>query len=265
MPLSTLLMEVNVDYNAIAHVYDHRYEREEYPGLEEALATFIGDDPTGILEVGCGTGHWLAWLAQRGFSALAGLDPSAGMLAVAATKVRGADLRQGRAEHMPWHDASFDRVVCVNALQHFGDQPRFVAEARRVLQPGGGLITFGLDPHAGTDRWTVYDFFDGTLETDMRRYPPTGRIRGWLSAAGFAGARTFVAMHRPVQMPARAALAAGYLDRAATSQLTLLSDDVYEDGIARIRRRADQAERRGETFAVLSDLRLYATVAWVQT
>jgi SAM-dependent methyltransferase len=255
---------VNVNYDAIARRYDRRYERNDYGGVEAALVDFVGDDPTrSILEVGCGTGHWLGRLARRGFDTMAGVDPSSEMLAVAATKVGAADLRQGRAESLPWPDAAFDRVLCVNSLHHFDDQPRFVAEARRVLRQGGGLITFGIDPHTGTDHWAVYDHFDGTLEADRRRYPPAATIRELLSTAGFTGVRTFVAEHTRTRIPARTALAAGYLDRAAASQLTLLSDAAYRQGIARIARHAAEAERQGETFTLRADMRLYATVAWV--
>jgi ubiquinone/menaquinone biosynthesis C-methylase UbiE len=253
-----------VDYDAIAHDYDLRYEREDYADVENALVTFVGDDPTcRVLEVGCGTGHWLARLAHQGATNLAGLDRSAQMLAIARSKVADADLREGDASDLPWRDASVDRVICVHALHHFADKPAFIAEARRVLGPGGGIFTVGLDPHVGADRWIVYDVFDGTLEADRRRYPPTATIRAWLTAAGFVGATTSVAMRHSVRMAAGTALDSGYLDRHATSQLTLLSEEAYRDGIARVMARVHDAEAQGETFEVRADLRVYATVAWI--
>lgn len=254
----------HVDYDAIAHDYDRRYEREEHAGIARTLQKFVGDHSGHrVLEVGCGTGYWLARLSELGFAGLAGVDPSLHMLARAQARTSGCDLRHGRAEHLPWQDASFDRVYCINALHHFEDKPRFIAEARRVLQAAGGLLSIGLDPHIGSDRWTVYDCFDGTLETDRRRYPPTTHIRSWMAATGFERASTFVAMHTAVRIPARDALDSGYLDRAATSQLTLLPTHVYEDGIARIWQRIWDAEDRGDTFSVHADLTLYATVGWV--
>ncbi len=79
-----------------------------------------------------------------------------------------AALAHGRAEHLPWRDAAFHRVVCINALHHFGDPLAFLQEARRVLHPGGAVMTIGLDPHTGLDQWCIYDYFEGTLAIDKR-------------------------------------------------------------------------------------------------
>lgn len=258
-------MDHHVDYDAIAGEYDRRYVHEQHQGVERTIADFVGDDATQrILEVGCGTGHWLEWLSRRGFDDLAGLDASLGMLAVAQAKQTGAELRHGDASDVPWPRGSFDRVLCVNALHHFGDQSAFVREARRVLSGTGALITFGLDPHVGADRWAIYDLFEGALAADRRRYPSAAAIRRWMTAAGFTRAETFVAMHAPGRMPARDALDTGYFDRSRTSQLTILSDDDYARGLARIERQIDAADRRDETFEIVSDLRVYATVGWVR-
>ena len=254
-----------MDYDAVAHRYDRRYEGTDYRGVGTALEDFFGDEPTRrVLELGCGTGHWLALLAQRGFVNLAGLDVSSRMLAIAAAKVRHADLRREAAEQPSWNDATFDRVFCVNALHHFRDRPLVVARVRRLLRQGGGFLTVGLDPSVGTDQWPVYDYFDGALEADGRRYPSAATIRAWLTAAGFAEVRTWEAARLRRQMPAREVLAAGYLDRGATSQLTLLSDDAYREGIARLTRSADEADRRGGTLVLRSDLHLYGTVGWIR-
>lgn len=256
-------MSGRVDYDAIAGAYDRRYARNTYAGVEQALVAFAGDDPRHrVLEVGCGTGHWLSVLARRGLDDLAGLDASAGMLAVAADKV-DADLREGDAARLPWADATFDRVFCVNALHHFADKPGFVAAARRVLRAGGGLFTVGLDPHTGTDRWVIYDLFDGALDADRRRYPATATLRAWMDDAGFTRTASFVAQHRPGRRPARAALEQGWLDKASTSQLMLLTDEAYDRGMARVWDRIHAAERSGGTFELYADLRLYATVGWV--
>lgn len=255
-------MTQHVDYDAIAGDYDRRYERNDYAGVEQALREFVGDHDARVLDVGCGTGHWLARLADLGFTNLTGIDQSLHMLARAQARTSGCDLRHGRAEHLPWPDATFDRLYCVNALHHFDDRSGFITQARRVLRTGGGLANIGMDAHVGSDRWTVYDCFDGTLEADKRRYPPTTDIRSWMTAAGFERASTFVAMHMTTRMPARDALDCGYLDHSATSQLTLLSTQAYEDGITRIWQHIWDSEDRGETFYVYADLNLYATVAW---
>jgi ubiquinone/menaquinone biosynthesis C-methylase UbiE len=252
-----------VDYDAVSTDYDQRYDRDGYAGVADALATFVGDGDGGVLEVGCGTGHWLAWLTGHGIGGLAGIDASAGMLAKASAKVDDADLRHGRAEDLPWPDASFARVFAINALHHFDDQRRAIREMRRVSSSGGAMLTIGLDPHTGLDTWAIYDHFAGARETDLRRYSPTARIRRWMADAGFRRSETFVAMHRPGSIDARRAQAEGRLHRHATSQLTLLSDDAYEAGIARITDRIASAEARGGTLLLRSDLRVHATIGWV--
>jgi ubiquinone/menaquinone biosynthesis C-methylase UbiE len=82
-----------VDYDAVSTDYDQRYDRDGHAGVADALTTFVDTGAGGVLEVGCGTGHWLAWLAERGADRLAGIDASADMLAKAAAKVDDAHLR----------------------------------------------------------------------------------------------------------------------------------------------------------------------------
>jgi ubiquinone/menaquinone biosynthesis C-methylase UbiE len=249
---------VSVDYDRIASTYDRRYEDNVYAGVEQALAAFADRVAGRVLEVGCGTGHWLRLLGAKGVRT-AGLDASRGMLARARAADSCAALVCGRAEHLPWADASFDRLFCVNALHHFGDKRGFIVEARRVLRPGGQLMTIGLDPHTGVDRWYVYDYFESALETDRRRYAPANQIREWMEAARFVDCATREVQHLPVRLAPRAALEQGRLDRSATSQLSLLSDEEYQRGLDRIRRDIAAAEAGGTSFDLTVDLRLYAT------
>ena len=97
-----------------------------------------------LLDVGTGTGEVLALLAPRVQYAI-GLDNSREMLSVARDRVARADLphvslRLGDMYALPLTDAAVDLVV-VHLVLHFADAPdRAVAEAARVLRPGGRLI-----------------------------------------------------------------------------------------------------------------------------
>lgn len=145
-------MSLSVDYDRVAAEYDNRYAQSDYSGVKRALVDFVlsGDRSARlpILEVGCGTGHWLAVLRDANIRAV-GLDSSAEMLSVAADRGRDRLLVRAGAEDLPFASASFGRVVCINALHHFRDQASFLVEARRVLRPHGAVLTVGLDPHAG--------------------------------------------------------------------------------------------------------------------
>ena len=194
-------MPHSVNYDLVAPAYDQRYERNRFDGVEAVLWRFIGNPAAmDIAEVGCGTGHWLARLCDRA-AGVAGLDPSSAMLQRARMMAPSARLIRGRAEHLPWTGTAFDRVFCINALHHFEDAPAFIREARRVIRPGGALMTIGLDPHAGLDQWWIYDYFPGAREADSRCYRPTGAIRRMMDATGFIEASTEVAQHFPAEVP----------------------------------------------------------------
>src|SRR5215475_7078210 len=134
---------MKVDYDRIAPAYDRRYAERSYAGVGDALARFLGDAAR-VLEVGCGTGHWLAQIGASGRSAF-GVDASPAMLRRARTST-DARVAVATASALPFEAARFDAVVCVNALHHFPDKPRFLAEAWRVLRPGGRFFSVGMDP-----------------------------------------------------------------------------------------------------------------------
>jgi ubiquinone/menaquinone biosynthesis C-methylase UbiE len=267
------------DYDSIADRFDARYGLYGYDGVREAVVRFLGDRPVAVLEVGCGTGHWLAAVQARlkpspydidrsataspERPVLAGVDPSAPMLARARIAAPAARLIQARAEDLPWCDEAFDRVFCVNALHHFTDRNRFFAEARRVLKPGGGLLTIGKDPHGERDAWWVYDYFEETRAIDRARFAQVKTLRGELARAGFAWAESFEADHIEAVHPAGPALADGpdgVVARSFTSQLTVLTDEEFARGVARMREANAAA---GGELQLVADFRLYATVGWV--
>ena len=251
-----------VDYDAIAADYDRRYAVNDYSQVQTALLDFVADIPHGrALEVGCGTGHWLRVLEDAGAVRLAGVDPSSNMLRYARTRAPAGALVRATAERLPWCDAAFERLYCVNALHHFDDKASFIHEARRVLAAGGRLLLIGLDPHIGNDRWYIYDYFAPVLEIDRRRYPSTERVREWLRDAGFIHVHTREVQHLHARLSAAPALDAGRLAKHMTSQLAVLSEAQYEAGLQQIRGAVREADARGETLSLTADLRLYGTYA----
>jgi SAM-dependent methyltransferase len=108
-------------------------------GLFEALlgATGVGRG-TRVLDVGCGSGLALTFAVERG-AVVAGIDVSPGLLGVARERLPDADLRLGDLQVLPFGDDSFDVVMGVNAFQFAADPVAALAEAARVVRPGGSV------------------------------------------------------------------------------------------------------------------------------
>jgi ubiquinone/menaquinone biosynthesis C-methylase UbiE len=245
-----------VNYDLMAAAYDRRYVNNRYDPVRATLRDFIGDGRTlDVLEVGCGTGHWLAEIAGSA-ATIAGLDPSAAMLGIASEATKQAILVRGEAEHIPWRARCVDRVFAINAMHHFRDTRAFIREARRILRPGGAMMTIGLDPHTGLDQWWIYEHFPSALPADRARYASTASIRALLAESGFESVVTAIAQHDPAAVPFQRAVELGILDRRASSQLMVIGDDEYEAGMERLRR--DQP-------VLTADLRVFATVGWVES
>jgi ubiquinone/menaquinone biosynthesis C-methylase UbiE len=103
----------------------------------------IGADAT-VLEIGVGTGNVLLKVKRAApHSTTIGLDSDLASLAFAARKATRADvdiqLDHGDAGHLPYPDATFDRVLSSFVIHHICDElkPVAMSEVRRVLKPGG--------------------------------------------------------------------------------------------------------------------------------
>ena len=112
-----------------------------------------GQDGCRVLELGCGTG--LLWQVNAprvpASWTLALTDSSEGMLAEARRRVDGlacrVEYRAMDAQEVTFPDGAFDIVIASHMLYHVPDRDRAIAEARRVLRPGGAFhaTTAGLD------------------------------------------------------------------------------------------------------------------------
>lgn len=105
-----------------------------------------------VLDIGCGTGASLRHLARQARAArLVGADPFARMVGHAERLSAGQpiDFVGSPAERLPFADASFDGVLAVNSVHHWSDFAAGLAEAARVLRPGGWLLIGGEDMGEG--------------------------------------------------------------------------------------------------------------------
>lgn len=96
-----------------------------------------------VLDLGCAGGFMAEALDDRS-ARVTGIDPAA--RAVAAARAHAAETGReirydtGVGEDLPYGDAAFDAVVCVDVLEHVADLPRVIAEVARVLRPGGVFL-----------------------------------------------------------------------------------------------------------------------------
>ncbi|PLL13652.1 3-demethylubiquinone-9 3-O-methyltransferase [Tabrizicola sp. TH137] len=93
-----------------------------------------------VLDLGCAGGFMAEAMARRG-AEVTGIDPAEGAIAAARAHAASEGLAirydTGVGEALPYADASFDTVVCVDVLEHVADLPKVLAEVARVLKPGG--------------------------------------------------------------------------------------------------------------------------------
>jgi cytosine/adenosine deaminase-related metal-dependent hydrolase/ubiquinone/menaquinone biosynthesis C-methylase UbiE len=112
--------------------------------LECMLPSLANSD---VVDLGCGTGRWLARLADRGCSSLVGIDSSPEMLAQAAWKLAGkAHLFIGDCERPPLPENSANLVLCSFVGSYIDDFKQFATQAARLLRPGGSLVYTDLHP-----------------------------------------------------------------------------------------------------------------------
>jgi SAM-dependent methyltransferase len=183
-----------------------------------------------VLDVGCGTGRVAAALAERG-AKVWGVDPSAGMLEVARSRVPSSvGLREGRAEALPFRDAWFDGAVCMLSV-HLLDRPRAFGELARVLVPGGRLLIATFDP-AHFDGFWLNRLFPTMRRVDLERFPTPADLERELGAAGFEP--------RLERLSQRTSMTREHaLERIRgrhISTFQLIGDDEYRTGLGRAER-----------------------------
>jgi ubiquinone/menaquinone biosynthesis C-methylase UbiE len=237
----------HVDYDHIAANYDRRYTGSDDPDpvLDRLRSAARELDAQRVLEVGCGTGHWLARL-QPNIPGAYGLDRSTGMLDHAKSRCASLRLVQGCGGRLPFAAGSFDILYCINAIHHFSEQRRFIFEARRLLRRGGVLTVCGTDPRDKRDSWYIYKYFDGVYQTDLKRFPSWRTVHGWMAEAGFTQITLKPARRIEQTFTGEDVFNDPFLQKDQVSQLALLDDEAYAAGIGRMKEAIRRVEVAGE-------------------
>jgi SAM-dependent methyltransferase len=106
-----------------------------------ALPDLAGKD---VVELGCGTAYFGAWLKRAGAARVVGVDPTPAQLETArrcnGKFALGLELVEAYAEDVPLPDASFDIAVSEYGASIWADPYKWIPEAARLLRPGGELV-----------------------------------------------------------------------------------------------------------------------------
>ena len=132
------------------------------------------------LDVGAGTGFSTLGIVERiQANAVTMLDQSHEQLRRADAKPELADCRKlvGDAEALPFADDSFDRYVSCGSIEYWPDPALAIAEAHRVVRPGGTVLVVGPLPPRGRVTRVVADAW--------MLFPTKAQYREWFRAAGF--------------------------------------------------------------------------------
>jgi ubiquinone/menaquinone biosynthesis C-methylase UbiE len=175
--------------------------------VPSVLAALGGGPYRRVLDAGCGTGLWLADLYERGHGRklLAGVDVSALMIDDARRRLEksvtpGTDvaLQVCSAVALPFPDASFDLVMANAMTKHLDDEPfaAFLAEARRVLVPGGRISVWDF----GRPLFKLPDVTPKNAALELKNLRTSDDEVEALLAAGFIQAAPYT-LKRPWRMP----------------------------------------------------------------
>jgi SAM-dependent methyltransferase len=164
------------------------------PPIARQRAKVVPQAAGEVLELGIGMGLNLPFYDPNKVSQVVGVDPAPELRALAEAAPRdpriGVKVEAGTAEALPFEDGRFDCVVCTFTLCSVQSPERALAEARRVLKPGGRFLfcEHGLAPDPDVAKW-------------QRRIEPVWKVIGGgchltrpitsaIAAAGFKVARS---------------------------------------------------------------------------
>jgi SAM-dependent methyltransferase len=198
-----------------------------------------------VLDIGCGTGRFLAQLAE--IAKAWGVDASPEMLEVARTRAGSAGLKLGSAEELPFKDGWFERAT-MWLVAHLVDRPRAFAEAHRVLSHDGCFAVATFDPSYFDEFW-LNELFPSMEAVDRERFPTAPDLGAELRGVGFDVRLLRLSQHGSL---ARAD-AIERIRGKHISTFDLISDEEYDAGLARAERELlDRVDYRVEWLVAVA-------------
>jgi 2-polyprenyl-3-methyl-5-hydroxy-6-metoxy-1,4-benzoquinol methylase len=125
----------SVERYANSSLWDRRYHERRMAFIKRTVGDLLGRDGS-FLDVGCGTGEYLAWAASATNGEVHGCDLAEEYCRRARSVAPQATVRQSSAEALPYADQSIDVVMCSEVIEHipYAEQGAVVAELMRVAR-----------------------------------------------------------------------------------------------------------------------------------
>jgi demethylmenaquinone methyltransferase/2-methoxy-6-polyprenyl-1,4-benzoquinol methylase len=193
-------------YDVLAEVLSFGQNHRWHSALVEAVVRRSRGRLDRILDVATGTGLVARQLRARSTAEVVGVDLTEEMVRRARARMPDAGLVIGRAEQLPFEEATFDALTFTYLLRYVRDPSATVRELARVVRPGGvvAALDFGVPPAAGWRvAWTSYTrlalpvagalaggrawwdvgrFLGPSISAHERRYPVDWTVEAWHKA-----------------------------------------------------------------------------------
>lgn len=167
-----------------------RFAEDSYQKIFALFRRMINPQPgEKILDMGCGTGAFTHRLKQAfPQNELSGIDISEACIGYAVKSYETISFRSGDVEKTDFPDQSFDIIAYFGVLHHFPELSRVVAEARRLLKPGGRIFSF--DPNHKNPVFWLFRAHESPLYcskgvTEQERLLTTREFHQLFGANGF--------------------------------------------------------------------------------
>jgi len=218
------------DYDRARIAQDYARHRRVHPGVLEALLrTERCSSSARVLEIGCGSGNYVAALSAAIGCRCVGVDPSIQMARQALAQP-GILVAASAGEALALASGSFDLAFSVDVIHHVRDPQAHYVETARVLKAGGLACTVTDSEAIIRTREPLATYFPETVAADLARYPALSALQALMRAAGLE-----VAAEEQVEFAWELRDLAPYRARAY-SVLHLLPEAAFARGLARMER-----------------------------
>lgn len=228
-----------IDYDSVSVRYQSGRALSESTAKtwSAVVAPFVrSSTQSRILDLGAGTGRFADLLASSLDAAVIGVEPSTGMLAVAARYAKPRDVAYvaGVAERIPLGDSTCDLAWLSHVWHHIRDHQACAHDLRRVVRPGGHVLVRGTFGDCLDGFPTLFQFWPAARSI-CEQLPTVGETVRVFETCGFS-----LQDHRRIEQETAADLGefAQRTRSRADSALMLIRDSEFDEGQAAIERAA---------------------------